>query len=208
VSFPLLVPLRDDHEGAVAMGVVRDALSRWEKPALVCFSDLDPIFPWPLAAEQFTELIPSAGEQVRIRNAAHFLQEDAGPQIAAAILNGEAASGENFDREAARRHEVEGPSPVLAAGGLDVVAVLAQAPVDLVHGLLARLDEADVEGLGVGHGVPPADTDQREHQVVVVEQAVEVPLALPVRAQAEVLLEEMPRGRHVVHGEVHVVELH
>ena len=39
--------------------------------------------------------------------------------------------------------DVEGPGPVLAAGGLDVVAVLAQAPVDLVHGLLARLDEAD-----------------------------------------------------------------
>ena len=36
--------------------------------------------------ERFTELIPTAGEQVRIEGAAHFLQEDRGRQIADAML--------------------------------------------------------------------------------------------------------------------------
>ena len=31
-----------------------DALSRWDKPALVAFSDSDPVFPFPRAGERFT----------------------------------------------------------------------------------------------------------------------------------------------------------
>src|SRR6187455_1180304 len=50
-------------------------------PALVAFSDTDPVFPFPRAGEQFTALIPTAGEQVRIEGAAHFLQEDRGVDI-------------------------------------------------------------------------------------------------------------------------------
>ena len=44
------------------------------------------MFPFPKAGEQFTELIPTAGEQVRIEGAAHFLQEDRGREIADAML--------------------------------------------------------------------------------------------------------------------------
>ncbi len=44
------------------------------------------MFPFPRAGERFTELIPTAGEQVRIEGAAHFLQEDRGAQIADAML--------------------------------------------------------------------------------------------------------------------------
>jgi len=84
--FPLLVPLSDQDEGAAQMLAVKDALSRWQKPALVAFSDTDPVFPYPIAGEQFTNLIPTAGEQVRIEGAAHFLQEDRGPQIVQAML--------------------------------------------------------------------------------------------------------------------------
>jgi len=89
--FPLLVPLTPDDEGAAEMLAVRDALAAWEKPALVAFSDADPVFPYPQAGEQFTALLPTAGEQVRIEGAAHFLQEDQGDQIAEAML---AAFGE------------------------------------------------------------------------------------------------------------------
>ncbi len=81
-QFPLLVPTADDQPGAVEMRAVADELSRWEKPALVAFSDQDPVFPYPRAGERFTTLIPSAGEQVRIEGAAHFLQEDRGERIA------------------------------------------------------------------------------------------------------------------------------
>jgi haloalkane dehalogenase len=84
--FPLLVPLAVDDPGASEMLAVRDALSRWDKPALVAFSDGDPVFPFPKAGERFTALIPTAGEQVRIEGGAHFLQEDRGPQIVDAML--------------------------------------------------------------------------------------------------------------------------
>jgi haloalkane dehalogenase len=84
--FPLLVPLTPDEPGAAEMLAVKDALARWDKPTLVAFSDGDPVFPYPKAGEQFTGLIPSAGEQVRIEGAAHFLQEDRGPEIVDAML--------------------------------------------------------------------------------------------------------------------------
>ena len=84
--FPLLVPLAADDEGVAEMQATRAALSGWDKPALVAFSDTDPVFPYPKAGERFTELIPTAGEQVRIEGAAHFLQEDRGREIADAML--------------------------------------------------------------------------------------------------------------------------
>jgi haloalkane dehalogenase len=81
-QFPLLVPISDDEPGAATMRAVADQLSRWEKPALVAFSDSDPVFPYPAAGDSFSRLIPGAGEQVRIEGAAHFLQEDRGELIA------------------------------------------------------------------------------------------------------------------------------
>jgi haloalkane dehalogenase len=85
-QFPVLVPTSDEDPGAAEMRSVADELSRWEKPALVAFSDSDPVFPYPQAGEYFTELIPTAGEQVKIEGAAHFLQEDRGERIAEEIL--------------------------------------------------------------------------------------------------------------------------
>jgi haloalkane dehalogenase len=85
-QFPLLVPTSEDAPGAAEMRAVADELSRWEKPALVAFSDSDPVFPYPRAGEFFCELIPGAGEQVCIEGAAHFLQEDRGERIAEEIL--------------------------------------------------------------------------------------------------------------------------
>jgi haloalkane dehalogenase len=86
-QFPLLVPISDDEPGAAEMRAVADELSRWEKPALVAFSDGDPVFPYPRAGEIFCELIPGAGEQVRIGGAAHFLPEDRGERIAEEIVS-------------------------------------------------------------------------------------------------------------------------
>jgi haloalkane dehalogenase len=84
--FPLLVPTSEEDPGAAEMGAVSDALSRWDKPVLVAFSDSDPVFPYPRAGEVFVDLIPGAGEQVKIEGAAHFLQEDRGEQIAEHVL--------------------------------------------------------------------------------------------------------------------------
>jgi haloalkane dehalogenase len=85
-QFPLIVPVSDEMAGAAEMRAVMDELSRWDKPALVAFSDSDPVFPFPRAGEAFTSLIPTAGDQVKIEGAAHFLQEDRGEQIADEML--------------------------------------------------------------------------------------------------------------------------
>lgn len=85
-QFPLIVPTSDDEPGAAEMRAVAYELSKWEKPALVAFSDQDPVFPYPRAGEAFTGLIPGASEQVRIEGAAHFLQEDRGERIAEKII--------------------------------------------------------------------------------------------------------------------------
>jgi haloalkane dehalogenase len=85
-QFPLIVPTSEEATGAAEMRAVSDALSRWEKPALVAFSDSDPVFPHPRAGQVFVDLIPGAGEQVTIEGAAHFLQEDRGERIAEEML--------------------------------------------------------------------------------------------------------------------------
>jgi haloalkane dehalogenase len=86
-QFPLIVPTSEEMAGATEMRAVSDALSRWDKPALVAFSDSDPVFPFPRSGEVFAELIPTAGEQVRIEGAAHFLQEDRGQEIADEMIS-------------------------------------------------------------------------------------------------------------------------
>jgi len=85
-QFPLLVPTGEDGVGAKEMREVAEALGRWEKPALVAFSDSDPVFPYPRAGERFVQWIPTVSEQVKVEGAAHFLQEDRGERIAAEIV--------------------------------------------------------------------------------------------------------------------------
>lgn len=85
-QFPLLVPTTEEAVGAREMRAVTDELSRWQKPALVAFSDLDPIFPYPKAGQVFCDLVPTATEQVKVEGAAHFLQEDRGDWLAEEVL--------------------------------------------------------------------------------------------------------------------------
>ena len=73
------------HVDRKAPLAVREAMSRWDKPALVMFSDSDPVFS-PRAGERFAELIPGAGPAETIEGAGHFLQEDAGERIADRIV--------------------------------------------------------------------------------------------------------------------------
>ncbi len=85
VAFPELVPTEADHPSAARMLEVRAALERWEKPALVLFSDSDPIFS-PAAAERLAARIPGAGPAEIVTGAGHFLQEDKGEEIAERIV--------------------------------------------------------------------------------------------------------------------------
>ena len=85
LAFPELVPTEADHPSAARMLEVRDALTRWEKPALVLFSDSDPIFSTE-AAERLAARIPGAGPAETVQGAGHFLQEEKGEEIAERIV--------------------------------------------------------------------------------------------------------------------------
>lgn len=80
LAFPDLVPISPEHPDTPAHLAVREQLGRWQKPALVLFSDSDPIFS-PHAAERIAEHIPGALEPEIVEGAGHFLQEDRGEQI-------------------------------------------------------------------------------------------------------------------------------
>jgi haloalkane dehalogenase len=85
LAFPEHVPTELDHPNAAKMLEVRAALERWEKPALVLFSDSDPIFT-PEAAERLATRIPGAGPAEIVVGAGHFLQEEKGEEIAQRIV--------------------------------------------------------------------------------------------------------------------------
>ncbi|MBX3413638.1 MAG: haloalkane dehalogenase [Pirellulales bacterium] len=85
-AFPLLVPISPDDPGSPGMRQTREVLSRWQKPALVMFSDGDPITAG--GDRWFRRVIPTAQDQpaVVIAGGGHFLQEDRGEEIAEEIL--------------------------------------------------------------------------------------------------------------------------
>jgi haloalkane dehalogenase len=86
VMFPELVPTSSDHPSAPAMLDVRERLRAWDKPALVLFSDSDPIFS-RRAAEAMAAILPRADLADPVEGAGHFLQEDRGEVIARQIAS-------------------------------------------------------------------------------------------------------------------------
>jgi haloalkane dehalogenase len=81
---PLIVPLSENDPGAAEMSRVRERLAAWDRPAQVLFSTADPIFS-VRTGERFASLIPGATHAETIDGAGHFLQEEAGEQVGAAI---------------------------------------------------------------------------------------------------------------------------
>jgi haloalkane dehalogenase len=86
-AFPLLVPIKAGDPGAAEMQRVQAELGHWEIPALVLFSDGDPVFR-PEIGQHFAHLLPGAhGVMETIAGASHMLQEDRGEEIADRILD-------------------------------------------------------------------------------------------------------------------------
>lgn len=83
---PLLVPATPDDPAAAPNRRVWELLARWEKPFLTAFSDKDAITRG--GERRFQELVPGAKGRAHptIHGGGHFLQEDRGPELAAAIL--------------------------------------------------------------------------------------------------------------------------
>jgi haloalkane dehalogenase len=91
VAFPELVATSSDHPSAAAMLDVRERLGAFEAPALVLFSDSDPIFS-RRAAEVLAELLPRAELDPPLEGAGHFLQEDRGEAVGRRIAEWLAAA--------------------------------------------------------------------------------------------------------------------
>ena len=77
---PYLV-LSELRENEVAWETV---FEKWDKPFLVAFTDADPITAG--GADLFLDRIPTA-QNVTIRGAGHFVQEDAGPELARLMID-------------------------------------------------------------------------------------------------------------------------
>ena len=88
--FPLLVPMEPLDPGAAEMKATLAGLGSWERPTQVLFSTGDPVF-GPGVGKRLADHIPGAGALETVEGG-HFLQEDAGPQVGAAIAAFLAAS--------------------------------------------------------------------------------------------------------------------
>jgi len=83
---PELVPIRPDDPASEANRTAWATLSSWDVPALIAFSDGDPIT-GPMAPI-LTRMLPGAQGRTHptIHGAGHFLQEDAGAELAGVII--------------------------------------------------------------------------------------------------------------------------
>jgi haloalkane dehalogenase len=86
-QFPMLVPSTPDDPEAAPNRAAWEVLGRCEKPFLTAFSDSDPITRGADAI--FQGIVPGAQGQrhTTIANAGHFLQEDAGPELARVVVD-------------------------------------------------------------------------------------------------------------------------
>lgn len=83
-AFPALVPTSPDDPASPANRRAWKVLERWEKPFLTTFSNGDPITRG--ADRLLRERIPgTVGQEHETLRGGHFLQEDAGPEFAAAV---------------------------------------------------------------------------------------------------------------------------
>lgn len=85
-AMPALVPTSPDDPATAANRAAWRGLSEWTKPFLCAFSDGDPITAG--MAPVLRKAVPGAAgrKHPTIAGAGHFLQEDAGPQLAAQIV--------------------------------------------------------------------------------------------------------------------------
>ena len=83
--FPTLVPISTDDPSSKANLAAWKVLERFDKPVLTAFSDADPVTKG--GDRGFQQRVPGTSGQphTTIVNAAHFLQEDAGEELARVV---------------------------------------------------------------------------------------------------------------------------
>jgi haloalkane dehalogenase len=83
-QFPVLVPTDPDNPASEDNRRAWQVLMRWEKPALMCFSDADPIMRG--ADKAFLERVPGTRDQPHVTlKGRHFIQEEDGEAWAEAV---------------------------------------------------------------------------------------------------------------------------
>ncbi|MFC6835569.1 haloalkane dehalogenase [Halomarina ordinaria] len=85
-AWPDMVPRKGGGDGAETTRAAASRLAEWEKPAFVLFADSDPITRGN--RDPLRDLIPTASDQpdTWVEGAMHFLQEDAGEELAEEIV--------------------------------------------------------------------------------------------------------------------------
>ena len=85
-QFPVLVPVESDNPAAEDNRRAWKALMQWEKPALMCFSDADPIMRG--GEKPFLKLVPGTRNQPHVTlQGRHFIQEEDGVSWARAVTD-------------------------------------------------------------------------------------------------------------------------
>ena len=84
LAFPRLVPVRPEQPGAYENRIAADRLRRLEIPVLLPWGGADPIT--APAETQLRAMFRNAASPLRYEAAGHFIQEEAGEQVAADII--------------------------------------------------------------------------------------------------------------------------
>lgn len=85
-QFPLLVPIEPDDIAASDNRQAWRVLQQWQKPALMCFSDSDPIMAG--GDRPFLKLVPGTRGQPHVTlKGRHFIQEEDGESWARAVVD-------------------------------------------------------------------------------------------------------------------------
>ena len=79
------MPTEPDAPGAAEGKRVADALRADERPALILWADSDPVLPFSVGERISSQLGMTA--PVKVENAGHFLQEDAGEEVGRLIAD-------------------------------------------------------------------------------------------------------------------------
>ena len=84
-TFPKMIPNRADHPNAAYVDLIRKELEQWDVPVQVIWSDGD--MAWkPDEGARIARCLPD-GDFYLVQNAGHFLQEDAGKEVAECMVD-------------------------------------------------------------------------------------------------------------------------
>ena len=83
-AFPKMIPTKPGHPNYEYVNEINDTLAKWDIPVLVMFSDKDMAFSVE-EGQRIANMVPD-GRFEMVSNAGHYLQEDAGEEIAERMI--------------------------------------------------------------------------------------------------------------------------